>query len=148
MLKTLAGKHRSSVSTMARKFKAKTDTPHGRRTCFEAHFERDGRPALVARFGGIALRRQKLAVLTDREPIRTYPNKELISRLLANRCELCGQTEQVQAHHVRKLADLTMSGDPPEWVAFMANKRRKALVVCGACHDQIHHRHPAGMLTS
>jgi group II intron reverse transcriptase/maturase len=148
MLKTLAGKHRSSVSKMARKFKAKTDTPHGLRTCFEARFERDGRPALVARFGGIALRRQKLAVLTDREPIRTYPNKQLISRLLANRCELCGRTEQVQVHHVRKLADLAMSGDPPEWVAFMANKRRKTLVVCGGCHDQIHHGGPAVSLTS
>ena len=148
MLKTLASKHRSSVSKMARKYKAKTDTPHGLRTCFEACFEREGRPALVARFGGIALKRQKFAVLTDREPIRTYPNKELISRLLANRCELCGRTEQVQVHHVRKLADLTMSGDPPAWVTFMANKRRKTLVVCGACHDKIHRRRSATPLTS
>ena len=148
MLKTLASKHRSTVSKMARKYKAKTDTSHGLRTCFEARFEREGRSALVARFGGIALKRQKLAVLTDREPIPTYPNKELISRLLANRCELCGRTEQVQVHHVRKLADLTMSGDPPAWVAFMANKRRKALVVCGACHDTIHRRRPATPLTS
>ncbi|MGB8384115.1 MAG: group II intron reverse transcriptase/maturase, partial [Dermatophilaceae bacterium] len=140
MLHTLAAKHRSTVSKMARKFKAKIVTPHGLRTCFEARFDREGRPPLVARFAGIPLKRQKMAVLTDREPIRSYPNKELISRLLANRCELCQRTDTVQVHHVRKLADLDMTGNPPEWVTFMANKRRKSLVVCDECHEQIHHR--------
>ncbi|HZM66201.1 MAG TPA: reverse transcriptase domain-containing protein [Nakamurella sp.] len=140
MLHTLAAKHRSTVSKMARKFKAKIVTPHGLRTCFEARFDREGRPPLVARFAGIPLKRQKMAVLTDREPIRSYPNKELISRLLANRCELCQRTDTVQVHHVRKLADLDMTGNSPEWVTFMANKRRKSLVVCDECHEQIHQR--------
>ena len=140
MLHTLAAKHRSTVSKMARKYKAKIVTPHGLRTCFEARFDREGRPPLVARFAGIPLKRQKMAVLTDREPIRSYPNKELISRLLANRCELCQRTDTVQVHHVRKLADLDMTGNSPEWVTFMANKRRKSLVVCDECHEQIHHR--------
>ena len=70
MLKTLAGKHRSTVSKMAAKHKANIDTPHGPRTCFEASIERDGRKPLVARFGGIPLKRQKKAVLTDRQPTR------------------------------------------------------------------------------
>jgi group II intron reverse transcriptase/maturase len=140
MLHTLAAKHRSTVSKMARKFKTKIDTPHGLRTCFEARFDRYGRPPLVARFAGIPLKRQQMAVLRDREPIRSYPNKELISRLLTNRCELCQRTDTVQVHHVRKLADLDMTGNPPEWVMFMANKRRKSLVVCDECHEQIHHR--------
>jgi hypothetical protein len=47
MLNTLAGKHRSSVSKMAAKHKAKIDTPDGPRTCFEARIERDGRQPLV-----------------------------------------------------------------------------------------------------
>ena len=68
MLKTLAAKHRSTVTKMARKYKADTDTPHGPRTCFEATVERAGRKPLVARFGGIPLTRQKTAVLIDREP--------------------------------------------------------------------------------
>jgi hypothetical protein len=76
MLKTLAGKHRSSVSKMATKHKAKIDTPHGPRTCFEARIERDGRKPLVARFGGIPLQRQRSARLIDRQPIRVdYPYK-------------------------------------------------------------------------
>ena len=39
MLKTLASKHRSSVSKMAAKHKAKIVTPHGPRMCFEASID-------------------------------------------------------------------------------------------------------------
>ena len=53
---------------MARKHKAAIDTPHGPRKCLEARIERSGRKPLVARFGGIPLRRQKDAVITDRLP--------------------------------------------------------------------------------
>jgi hypothetical protein len=70
LLRTLARKHDSSVNTMAARHKAKIDTPAGPRTCFEAGIQRDGRNPLVARFGGIPLRRQKKAVLTDRQPTR------------------------------------------------------------------------------
>jgi hypothetical protein len=61
MLKTLAAKHGSTVTKMARKYKARTVTPHGLRTCFEASAERAGRKPLVARFGGIPLKRQQKA---------------------------------------------------------------------------------------
>ena len=46
MLKTLAGKHHSSMSKMAAKHKTKIQTPHGLRTCFEARIERDDRKPL------------------------------------------------------------------------------------------------------
>ena len=140
MLKTLAGKHHSTVSKMAAKHKAKIETPHGLRTCFEARIHRDSRAALVARFGGIPLKRQKTAVLTDRQPVRvSYPIKELTRRLLANRCEICKLTDNIEVHHVRKLADLTNAGAPqPTWAQLMTRRRRKSLVVCGDCHGQIH----------
>ena len=149
MLKTLAGKHRSSVSKMAAKHKAKIQTPHGLRTCFEARIEREGRQPLVARFGGIPLRRQKSAAVTDRQPIRVdYPHKELITRLLADTCEICQQTGQVQVHHVRKLADLGIPGPlQPQWAKAMANRRRKTLVVCASCHGHIHTGQPVAPLT-
>ncbi|MDB4872574.1 MAG: RNA-directed polymerase [Gemmatimonadales bacterium] len=149
MLKTLAGKHRSSVSKMAAKHKAKIQTPHGPRTCFEARIERDGRQPLVARFGEIPLHRQKTATVLDQQPIRVdYPHKELITRLLADTCEICEQAGQVQVHHVRKLADLGAPGPlQPQWAKAMANRRRKTLVVCTVCHDQIHSGKPALPLT-
>lgn len=149
MLQTLAAKHNSTVSKMAARFKAKIDTPHGLRTCFEASVERTGRKPLVARFGGIPLKRQKTAVLTDRvSPGPVYPNKELIKRLQAGRCELCKRTDNIEVHHVRALADLTRSGQPqPDWAKVMGQRRRKSLVVCGDCHDQIH-AHTAAPLTA
>jgi len=143
MLKTLAAKHRSSVTAMARKHKAIIATRHGPRRCFEARIERDGRKPLVARFGGIPLRQQRNAVLIDRNAIpgATRKGKELISRLCAGRCELCEQWAKVHVHQVRKLTDLVKSGQPqPAWARIMAKRRRKTLVVCQRCHDTIHAR--------
>jgi type II intron maturase len=48
MLKTLAHRHRSTVTKMADKYKAVIATPHGPRRCFEARVERHGRKPLVA----------------------------------------------------------------------------------------------------
>ena len=63
LLKTLAAKHRSTVTKMARRYKATIETPAGPRTCLQVSVERDrGRRPLVARFGGLPLRRQRTAV--------------------------------------------------------------------------------------
>ena len=110
LLKTLAGKYGSTVTTMARKYKATIQTPHGPRKCLQATVQRgQGRKPLVATFGGIPLRRQKHAVLTDRAPVpAAAPGKELIGRLLAGRCEICGRrgpgasTPDPQAHRPRE----------------------------------------------
>jgi group II intron reverse transcriptase/maturase len=145
MLKTLAHRHRSTVTKMAAKYKAVTATPHGPRRCFEAHVERHGRKPLVARFGGIPLRRQKRAVIDDRPQGPARPRRrELITRLLAGQCEMCEQPARVEAHQVRKLADLARTGQPqPAWARLMARKRRKTLIVCAPCHAAIHARAPA-----
>lgn len=141
LLKTLAGKHRSTVTKMAKKHKTTIDTPDGPRTCFEAGVRRGGgRKPLVARFGGIPLKRQRKAVLTDRKQVPgTTRRKELVTRLLAGRCEACGHTGDVVAHHVRRLTDLGKPGPSrPAWAELMAQRRRKTLVVCQPCHDTIH----------
>jgi group II intron reverse transcriptase/maturase len=142
MLKTLAGKHKSTVAKMARKYKASIDTPDGSRTCFQVTVHRDqGRKPLVARFGGIPLTRKRTAVLTDLKPIMaTVKGNELIRRLVAGRCELCEERTGLQVHHIRKLADLNKPGRPerPSWVHLMAMRKRKTLVVCEQCHQDIH----------
>jgi AI2M/AI1M-like, HNH endonuclease/Type II intron maturase len=149
MLKILVGTHRSSVSKATTRHKAKISTPHGLRTCFEARIERDGRKPLVARFGGIPLRRRRSATVTDRQPIRVdYPHEELVTRLLAAACEICQQPSEVQVHHVRALADLAPPGPrQPEWATSMANRRRKTLVLCDRCHERIHSGQPTATLT-
>lgn len=149
MLKTLAAKHRSTVSKMATKHKARIDTPNGPRVCFEVRIERKNRKPLVARFGGIPLQRQRAAELADREPVRVdYPQKELIARLLADTCEICGSKGDVQVHHVRALADLAHAGwQPSDWARVMLHRRRKTVVACDICHDRIHSERPARPLT-
>ena len=144
MLKTLAAKHQSSVAQIAVKHKAKIATPYGQRTCYEARVQRTGKQPLVARFGGIPLVRRKDAILNDRTPPRVpYPRKELVTRLLKRRCELCGESAKVAVHQVRSLASLGKpdAGQPP-WAALMTKMQRKTLVVCQACHDTIHHGQP------
>ena len=145
MLKTLAAKQRSRVSHMARKYQATVDTPHGKRNCFEAVTERPGRKPLIARFGGIPLKRQKKAVIDDRPAVPAPARKELVTRLRAGRCEWCQRHAAVEVHQVRKLADLTRPGRPqPAWAQRMARMRRKTLIVCVPCHQAIH----AGTLTA
>ncbi|MCA1672980.1 MAG: maturase, partial [Actinobacteria bacterium] len=139
MLRTLAAKHNSTVPKMAKKHKAKIDTPEGIRTCFEARVERPGRQPLIARFGGIPLKRKKLAVITDRQPSGApYPHRELITRFRHGRCELCTSTDDIHVHHLARLTDLAGPGPHPEWTRFMAKRRRKTIVVCRSCYDTIH----------
>jgi group II intron reverse transcriptase/maturase len=142
MLKTLAGKHRSTVAKMARKYKTTIDTPTGPRTVFQVKVERDrGRKPLVARFGGVPLKRVRTAVLTDQRPVMASARRnELIHRLLAGRCEICETTTDLEVHHIRKLADLNKPGrrEKPSWMRLMAMRRRKTLVICRRCHEDIH----------
>jgi hypothetical protein len=149
MLKTLAAKHRSSVSKMAAKHKARIESPNGPRVCFEARIERKNRKPLVARFGGIPLQRQRTAELADREPVKVdYPQKELIARLLADTCEICGSKGNVQVHHVRALADLAHAGGSlPTGRASCFTGDAKPVVACDTCHDRIHSEQPARPLT-
>lgn len=149
MLKTLACKHDSTVTKMARRYMTTVSTPYGPRRCFEVRIEREGRNPLAARFGGIPLRRNKNAVLIDRVPAPvTFRRKELVTRLLAGRCELCKQPGEVNVHHVAKLAELHRPGHPqPAWNQLMAKRRRKTLVVCVNCHAAIHDGQPTAPLT-
>ncbi|HYX60645.1 MAG TPA: reverse transcriptase domain-containing protein [Streptosporangiaceae bacterium] len=140
MLKTLAAKHKSTVCAMAARHKAKVATPHGLRTCFEARVRREGKPDLVARFGGIPLKHDRRAAIREPAPVPdAIPHKELIHRLRGRWCELCEHGATVAVHHVAKLADLGKPGPgQPAWAALMAKMRRKTLIVCTACHAWIH----------
>src|SRR6266516_5447895 len=141
LLKTLAGKHRSSVTKMAKRYKATIETPYGPRKCLQVVVQRDNKKPLVTHFGGIPLKRKQDAVLVDRLPQFVMTNRsELLQRTLADTCELCGSREKVEVHHIRKLADLEKTGrkEKPIWVKQMAARRRKTLVVCRKCHEEIH----------
>jgi group II intron reverse transcriptase/maturase len=140
LLKTLAARHRSTVTKMAARYRAKTGTSDGPRACFEARKQREGRRDLVARFGGISLRHDRQAVITDPAPVQAlYPRKELITRLRRSKCELCEASATVAVHQATGLKALGEPGPgQPAWAILMARMRRKTLIVCAACHDWIH----------
>ena len=144
LLRTLADKHRSSVGKMWKKHKSKVQTPDGPRRCLAVQVERPGKPPLVARFGGVSLRRQMKAVIRDQVPIRRPRRTEILQRLLANVCEVCGSADRVQVHHVRKLSDLQAKGrkELPDWAKIMIVRRRKTLVLCQHCHTAVHNGNP------
>src|SRR5262249_10768204 len=146
LLKTLAGKYKSTVKAKAKRYAAQVLTRYGRVKCLRAVTEREGKTPLVATFGGIPLKTQPFAVIDDFAPgqDRIPTRAELEQRLRADECELCGSRGNIEVHHIRKLADLEVKGQRqrPRWVRIMASRRRKTLIVCMECHDAIHAGRP------
>jgi group II intron reverse transcriptase/maturase len=142
LLKTLSAKHKTSVNKVAKRYQSTVMTPSGPRRCFAVKVDRKGKKPLVTRFGGIPLKRQPTVqyIKDTTTNIRIRPGRnELIKRLLADTCEICGSTNNCQVHHVRKLADLNKKKrERPKWMITMMSRRRKTLVVCHECHGDIH----------
>jgi len=69
---------------------------------------------------------------------------ELVQRLLAETCELCGSQEDVEVHHVRKMSDLHEYPGrlKPPWVVRMIALKRKTLLLCRTCHEDVHAGRP------
>lgn len=137
LLRTLACKYKSTVMRMLRKYRRKTptrsfiavsvETPNGIRT---------------ATFGQFSLARKKYPDMPEPRvwyPLRPY--SDMITRLMAGRCELCGDKEgPFENHHVRRLKDLVLipAKERAPWMKIMLDIRRKTLVVCEKCHTAIH----------
>ena len=103
---------------------------------------RENRRPLIAKFGAQPIRYDKWAVIQDTKSRLLTQRNEMVRRLLANQCELCGLTEDIEVHHIRKLKDLRRRyagrPAPPTWAVRMMEMRRKTLVVCKQCHQVIH----------
>jgi hypothetical protein len=92
---------------MAKKYEATVTTPEGvRLKCLEVRVEREGKEPVIAQFGGLHLKRQPTAILNDQPPMPGASHTELEQRLLANRGEVCGSSQKVEVHHIRKRADI------------------------------------------
>jgi group II intron reverse transcriptase/maturase len=142
LTRTLAAKLRVSVPEVYRRYRVEILGEDGqRRAGFEVQVPREGKPPLVAHWGGISLAWSIDATLDDRKvPFRFANTTEIVQRLLADTCELCGSRDRIQVHHIRALKNLNRKGRPdkPLWVTVMAARRRKTLIVCHRCHVDIH----------
>ncbi len=140
LTKTLANKWRTTRNKVYQRLKTDLKTADGTYKVLQVTVDRPGKKPLEAHFGAIPMKREKWASVTDVETKVWSGRSELLDRLLANECELCGAKHDIEVHHVRKLADLNRKGRSPkaDWEKVMAGRRRKTLVVCGGCHDNIH----------
>jgi len=142
MLKTLACKLQCSVSAIARKYRV-ADSDH---KMFRVVIERPDKAPLVAVFGGFPLERipEGLGVTDFRFDAAWFKpgdkRSEVVQRLIAGKCELCGWDGLVAVHHIRRLADIDRPGRRPRtpWEKIMSARKRKTLVVCEPCHEAIH----------
>lgn len=61
---------------------------------------------------------------------------ELVRRLDAEVCEVCGSTENVEVHHIRALKDIKNSKSLYDQM--MIARKRKTLILCSKCHHKLH----------
>jgi hypothetical protein len=152
LVKTLAHKLRISVSQVYQRYRA-TTTVNGRvYRILRVEIATEHRTR-VFDWGGIPLTVERIAhdPLNDcRHDFEVHQyieqRSELVTRMQANCCELCGTEGPCEVHHVRKLVDLKRRWagrkDKPWWVVKMIALQRKTLVVCHACHRAIHRGEP------
>jgi group II intron reverse transcriptase/maturase len=137
MLKTLAAKHKTTVSVMAGKYRVQVSTADGEYTAYQVVVPREGKQPLIATFGGFGLKRQDKAI-NDAPSRNRNGRTEILERLLAEECEYCGQEEDCQVHHIRKLADLLKQKKVTGWKRLMVIRKRKTVVLCRGCHSALH----------
>ena len=144
LTKTLAHKFKVTVTKVYEKYGAKLMVSGKEYQGLQASVPRKEKPPLVATWGGIPLTWDAKATVED-DPPKAYGNRtELVQRLLAEFCELCGSDREIEVHHVqamRKLHDYP--GRPkPAWVKRMIALSRKTLVLCKRCHEAVEHGLP------
>jgi group II intron reverse transcriptase/maturase len=150
LTKTLANKHKGKVTSIYRMYARKRTvdgsvyttlevdvlTKHGTRTVY---------------WGAIPLKVVKpgTEAIDDNTRRRNSPlsaRTDLVRRLQAGECEVCGSQEPCDVHHIHKLADLRWRWqgrkEKPEWVKRMIALQRKTLIVCPRCHTDIHAGRP------
>lgn len=138
---TLAAKHKTTRNKIYKKYKTKYTHPNGKvYDILEVKIQRDGKKDLIARWGGSPIARDVRAKIIDQpKQMWTSTGSELLRRLLADECEICGRKD-AQVHHIRALKDLNKKGrrKPSQWQVIMSARKRKTLVVCQSCHIDIH----------
>jgi len=140
LTKTLASKLKITVSQVYEKYQTTFTVDKKPYKGLQVTVIREGKKPLIAKWGGIPLKRKPNAVLNDQPPMFWPGRSEIEKRLLADTCELCGSREQITVHHIRALKDLNQPGrrEKPRWMTVMASRKRKTLVVCWSCHRNIH----------
>ena len=143
LFKTLAGKHKSKLTTILKRLKKNSEYIH--------RYALLGKPKEIKVF---QLKHMEKHI--DREEgVDETPNtlhltaskSELIRRMEADTCEYCGkETPNCEVHHVQKLKDLQRKPKLELWEKVMIARSRKTLVLCAGTKDSCHELLHAGKL--
>ena len=130
MYKTFAGKYRSTVRKINKKYRLNK--------LFTVKYEQQG--VIKSRtFYKTSFKRRTTAFngSCDIEPysIADVSRTNLTDRLKAEKCELCGATGKLIMHHVRNLKDLK---GKESWKRLMSARKRKTSALCPSCHRLRH----------
>lgn len=131
MYKTFAGKYRTSMRKIIRKYTRNKD--------FVVTYQgKSGEKSVV--FYNQGMQRDTHVRAADPDIIgrakENRYNTSLIQRLQGCQCEWCGATDvDIEIHHVKKLKDLSGKA---EWERRMIARRRKTMALCHNCHVKLH----------
>lgn len=130
MYKTFAGKYKSKVTKIASKYK--------KDGLFTVQYkDSKGREKQQTFYNeSFARRKPETGDNLDNATVVYHANStSLIDRLKAEKCEICGATEKLDMHHVRKLKALDGKGYADK---LMIARRRKTIALCRSCHLKVH----------
>lgn len=133
-LKTLASKHKTSLSKTIDKFNdgtGKWGIPYETKLESKRHY--------FAKYADCKGKGSATDYISNAAVVYGYAVNTLENRLKAKVCELCGTTESdhYEVHHINKLKNLK---GKERWEIAMIAKHRKTLVVCRDCHRSIIHK--------
>jgi len=132
-LKTLAGKHKTSVNQIRSKLQIGTGWGVKYNTKVE-----ENKVRFFYNQGFKMIRTPYVDANIDELPnTAKYANRtELEQRISARKCEICGKENvPFNIHHVHKVKDLK---GKEAWERIMIERQRKTLVLCLECHKAIH----------
>ena len=133
-LKTLASKHKTSLSKIINKFNdgtGKWGVPYETKLGSKRRY--------FANYADCKGKGSAMDCISNAAVVYGYAVNTLENRLKAKVCELCGTTESdhYEVHHINKLKNLK---GKERWEIAMIAKHRKTLVVCRDCHRSIIHK--------
>lgn len=141
LVKTLARKYKTTCTKIYRRYGTIIKTDEGDRKVILVKYERKSKPQLVTYFVGVSLKWNRWVSIGEQQAHRIWSNRsELVERLKAEECELCGSQDRIEVHHIKKLTTLKRKGSAKlNWQKRMMARNRKSLIVCQKCHNNIHH---------
>lgn len=132
MYKTFGTKYRTSIHKVIEKYRNNKDfaikylNSKGQekmRTLYKQGFKRQSK----------AFMKNEDNLLNE---VKYFSSTNLIDRLKAEKCEICGATDvPIEIHHIHKLKDLKGKS---YWEILMIARQRKTLALCRNCHKKLH----------